>query len=59
MAGSNRIFKGSAWFFLLPLLMAAAASCDKKIDTIRKSDIESLPSQTVRDFTTTYTDYQS
>ena len=32
------------------------SSCDKKIEKIKKSDIESLPSQIVKDFITTYTD---
>jgi len=31
-------------------------SCDKKIETIRKSYIETLPSLTVKDFETTYSD---
>ena len=44
------------WFFYITLIVLIVTSCDKKIDTIRKSDIESLPSQTVKDFTTTYTD---
>jgi LPS export ABC transporter protein LptC len=44
------------WFILLPGMILSVASCDKKIDTIRKSDIESLPTLTVREFTTTFTD---
>jgi LPS export ABC transporter protein LptC len=31
-------------------------SCTRKIEKVRKSDIEFLPSQIVRDFVTTYTD---
>jgi LPS export ABC transporter protein LptC len=31
-------------------------SCNRKIEKIKKSDIESLPSQIVKDFVTTYTD---
>jgi LPS export ABC transporter protein LptC len=31
-------------------------SCTRKIEKVRKSDIESLPSQIVKDFITTYTD---
>ncbi len=31
-------------------------SCEKNLETIRKSDIESLPSQTVRDLVTVYSD---
>lgn len=31
-------------------------SCDRKIDIIKNSDIESLPTTTVKDFTTIYTD---
>jgi LPS export ABC transporter protein LptC len=31
-------------------------SCERKIEKVRKSDIESLPSQIVRDFVTTYSD---
>jgi LPS export ABC transporter protein LptC len=38
-----------AWCVLL-------ISCNRKIEKVRKSDIESLPSQIVRDFVTTYTD---
>lgn len=45
---------------LLPVALLSicliAVSCDKKIETIRKSDIESLPSLTVKDFVTTYDD---
>jgi LPS export ABC transporter protein LptC len=32
------------------------ASCEKKLETVKKSDIESLPSVTVRDFRTIYSD---
>jgi LPS export ABC transporter protein LptC len=56
MKAGSRIQSGTQWFFLITVVIFTAASCDKKIDTIRKSDIESLPSQTVKDFTTTYTD---
>jgi LPS export ABC transporter protein LptC len=42
--------------FFITVIVFSASSCDKKIDIIRKSDIESLPTQTVKDFTTTYTD---
>jgi LPS export ABC transporter protein LptC len=31
-------------------------SCERKIEQIKKADIESLPSQIVKDFVTTYTD---
>jgi len=41
---------------LFAALILLALSCEKKIGIIRKSDIESLPTQTVKDFTTTYTD---
>ena len=41
---------------LFAVIILSAASCDKKIDTIRKSDIESLPTLTARDFITTFTD---
>jgi LPS export ABC transporter protein LptC len=44
------------WFCFITAILLIVTSCDKKIDTIRKSDIESLPTQTVKDFTTTYTD---
>lgn len=37
-------------------MFCLAVSCDKKIDTIKKSDIESLPSMTVKDFVTSYSD---
>lgn len=45
---------------LLPLLVAAitfsATSCNKKIEVIKKSDIESYPTMTVKDFRTEYSD---
>lgn len=41
---------------IFPALCILFLSCNKKIDTIRKSDIASLPSETVKDFTTTFTD---
>jgi LPS export ABC transporter protein LptC len=41
---------------LIAVILLTVSSCDKKIDIIRKSDIESLPTQTVKDFTTTYSD---
>ena len=40
--------------FLVVLL--ACISCGRKIDIIKKSDIESLPTLTVNDFVTVYTD---
>ena len=40
----------------LILLIILLPSCDKKIDTIRKSDIESLPTTTIRDGETLYSD---
>jgi LPS export ABC transporter protein LptC len=56
MEAGLRKVKGIFWQLLLPAIIILAASCDKKIDTIRKSDIESLPTLTVREFTTTVTD---
>jgi LPS export ABC transporter protein LptC len=44
------------WSLILVFILFSLSSCDKKIDRIRKSDIESLPTQTVKEFTTTYTD---
>jgi LPS export ABC transporter protein LptC len=44
------------FFILIAAILLTVSSCDKKLETIRKSDIESLPSQTVKEFTTTYTD---
>jgi len=44
------------WPLILTAILLTASSCDKKIDIIRKSAIESLPTQTVKDFITTYTD---
>lgn len=43
-------------FAVLVISGCLATSCEKKIEKIRKSDIESLPSQIVKDFVTTYTD---
>jgi len=40
---------------LLPVFIILC-SCSKKLETIKKSDIESLPTITVRDFVTTYSD---
>lgn len=54
-AGIRRTF-GQFRPLFITLIILSASSCDKKIDIIRKSDIESLPTQTVKDFTTTYTD---
>ncbi|MFN8211286.1 MAG: LPS export ABC transporter periplasmic protein LptC [Bacteroidales bacterium] len=39
----------------IPLVLLLS-SCERKIEKITKSDIESLPSQVVKDFVTTYTD---
>ncbi len=44
------------YFILIFLTGLIAASCEKKIGQVKKSDIESLPSQIVKDFVTTYTD---
>jgi LPS export ABC transporter protein LptC len=48
-------------FRILTAVIAIASSilvfsCTKKIEKVRKSDIESLPSQIVKDFVTTYSD---
>lgn len=46
-------------FWAVALLAAATfvtVSCEKKLETVKKSDIESLPSVTVRDFRTIYSD---
>jgi LPS export ABC transporter protein LptC len=56
MEAGIRITMGKFWPLLFTVIILSASSCDKKIDIIRKSDIESLPTQTVKDFTTTYTD---
>jgi LPS export ABC transporter protein LptC len=42
----------------LPLLIIVLFifSCEQKFETVRKSDIESLPTLTVKDFETVYTD---
>jgi LPS export ABC transporter protein LptC len=44
---------------MIPVILTVSFlsfSCSRKIDTIKNSDIESLPSTTVKDFTTIYTD---
>ncbi|MGQ9620271.1 MAG: LPS export ABC transporter periplasmic protein LptC [Bacteroidales bacterium] len=46
--------KGMALFILYAV--SFLFSCERKIEMIRKSDIESLPSQTVREFETVYSD---
>jgi LPS export ABC transporter protein LptC len=56
MEAGFRIPGGKFWPLLMLVIILLAASCEKKIGIIRKSDIESLPTQTVKDFTTTYTD---
>lgn len=45
----SKLFPG----FLAILLLS---SCEKKIGTIKKSDIESMPTQTAKDFETIYSD---
>jgi LPS export ABC transporter protein LptC len=41
---------------ILPAVIALTVSCDTKVETIRNSDILSLPSMTNRDITTVYAD---
>jgi LPS export ABC transporter protein LptC len=41
---------------VISVLLIISSSCDKKIDVIRKSDIASLPTFTVREFVTAYSD---
>jgi len=50
----SKLVMKKLYYFLLfiPFLF----SCEKNIETIRISDIESLPSQTVRDLVTVYSD---
>ena len=49
------IFRRTGYFALFSLFLLQN-SCTKKLETIKKSDIESLPTITVRDFVTTYSD---
>jgi LPS export ABC transporter protein LptC len=56
MEAGTRCYKEIFWPLSLLLIILSVTSCDKKIDTIRKSDIESLPTQTVKEFITTFTD---
>ena len=56
MIGQGKIPSGSIAGIILAFTCIIYSACDKKIDTIRKSDIESLPSLTVKDFETLYTD---
>lgn len=46
------INKGYLFLFLVIFIL----SCENKLETVRKSDIESLPSLTVKDFETIYSD---
>ncbi|HOK27161.1 MAG TPA: LPS export ABC transporter periplasmic protein LptC [Bacteroidales bacterium] len=43
-------------FFIVPVFLFFLSSCERKIETIPKSDIESLPSLIEKDFETIYTD---
>ena len=52
----GKIHSGSIAGMILAFTCIICSSCERKIYTIRKSDIESLPSLTVKDFETVYTD---
>ncbi|HOM41658.1 MAG TPA: LPS export ABC transporter periplasmic protein LptC, partial [Bacteroidales bacterium] len=49
-------FHSGIKFLFLPAIVLFIFSCEQKFETIRKSDIESLPTLTVKDFETVYTD---
>ena len=50
------IVSGLNLIILPAVLLLLAPSCSKKLETVRKSAVESLPSMTVRDFVTSYSD---